>query len=373
MTRNCKLGPHHFRTSSLAIGALLAATAIAALVTVVPEWTRARYTQANTEKANEKNVLENISSAPPLPDVGRLSSPALIPSSDPGRFEFTRETGEAYTAVAAASSFESSFARGEEFLLPARPVGSETLRQNEAFASIHDSKQTSVDLADDVMPDTSPPVRAPMGPNIDIPLPHSRPIIHDQARNQSSRSNDASTVAGTRRTASLAVWLKQFFRFLDARDIPVLPPEADSQTAVYDIEEHVVYLPNGEELEAHSGLGKWLDDPQYVNLKGRGPTPPNIYRLALREQPFHGVQAIRLNPIGGSNMYRRRGMLAHSYMLGANGQSNGCISFQNYPKFLQTFLRGDINRLIVVAHLDRAPSRTAYDQVELTAARVDIR
>src|SRR6516165_6901291 len=40
---------------------------------------------------------------------------------------------------------------------------------------------------------------------------------------------------------------------------------------------------------------------------------------------FHGVRAIRLSPIDGSRMYGRAGILAHPYMLGANGQSNGCV------------------------------------------------
>jgi hypothetical protein len=37
----------------------------------------------------------------------------------------------------------------------------------------------------------------------------------------------------------------------------------------------------------------------------------------LREELFHGVHAIRLNPVGGGNMFGRDGMLAHTYMLGA--------------------------------------------------------
>ena len=159
----------------------------------------------------------------------------------------------------------------------AKSVGSDTLGQNEALASIRGSEQTSSDLADDVTPDASLPIQtASVEPNIDVPLPHSRPIIYNEIPNQSSRPNDASTAAGTRQTASSTsfAWLKKLFRFLH-RGTPVLPPGADSQTAVYDIEGQVVYLPNGEKLEAHSGLGKWLDDPQYVNVKSRGPTPPN--------------------------------------------------------------------------------------------------
>ena len=55
----------------------------------------------------------------------------------------------------------------------------------------------------------------------------------------------------------------------------------------------------------------------------------------LREELFHGVQAIRLNPVDDDKMFGRAGMLAHTYMLGPNGQSNGCVSFKDYRKFLQ--------------------------------------
>jgi len=134
-------------------------------------------------------------------------------------------------------------------------------------------------------------------------------------------------------------------------------PRADSHTAVYDIEAHTVYLPGGDRLEAHSGLGKRLDDPRYVSEKNRGPTPPNVYDLVLRGEPFHGVRAIRLNPIGEGNMFGRDGMLAHTYMLGPSGQSFGCVSFRDYHAFLQAFLEGEVNRLIVVPHLGATVSR----------------
>ena len=50
-------------------------------------------------------------------------------------------------------------------------------------------------------------------------------------------------------------------------------------------------------------------------------------------------------------MYGRAGMLAHPYMLGPDGQSNGCVSVQDYSRFLEAFLRGEIDRLIVVPKL----------------------
>jgi hypothetical protein len=136
---------------------------------------------------------------------------------------------------------------------------------------------------------------------------------------------------------------------------PDLPSGPDSHTAIYDIVAHTVYLPNGERLEAHSGLGGLLDDPRYIFEKGRGATPPNVYDLTLRHPLFHGVQAIRLNPVADAKMYGRGGILAHTYMLGPSGQSFGCVSFKNYAEFLHAFLRGEIDKLVVVPHLRTAP------------------
>jgi len=134
-----------------------------------------------------------------------------------------------------------------------------------------------------------------------------------------------------------------------------------SRTAVYDISAHIVYMPNGDRLEAHSGLGEYMDDVRSVNLKHYGPTPPNVYELRMREASFHGVQAIRLNPVDGSQMYGRDGILAHPFMLGPNGQSNGCVSFKDYDAFLKAFQRGEVTKMVVVERLDEAPTRTVAD------------
>jgi hypothetical protein len=126
----------------------------------------------------------------------------------------------------------------------------------------------------------------------------------------------------------------------------------DRWTAVYDISAHTVYLPNGTRLEAHSGLGDKLDDPRHVHVRMHGATPPHLYELSPREQLFHGVQALRLNPVGGGHIFGRAGLLAHTYMLGPNGDSNGCVSFRNYAAFLQAFQNGEVKRLAVVASLE---------------------
>jgi hypothetical protein len=125
----------------------------------------------------------------------------------------------------------------------------------------------------------------------------------------------------------------------------------DRNTAVYDISARTLYLPDGTKLEAHSGLGDALDNPRYVSERAVGPTPPHLYQLTLREGSFHGVQALRLNPIGEGGLYGRAGLLAHPFMLGPNGDSNGCVSVKDYEAFLKAYENGQINKLVVVAKL----------------------
>ena len=73
----------------------------------------------------------------------------------------------------------------------------------------------------------------------------------------------------------------------------ISPAEHDSRTAIYDIAARIVYMPNGRQLEAHSGLGSHMDDARYVNLKRQGPTPPNTYKLVMREEPFlHALTSV---------------------------------------------------------------------------------
>ena len=132
---------------------------------------------------------------------------------------------------------------------------------------------------------------------------------------------------------------------------PIARPSVgvDRWTAVYDISAHAVYLPDGTRLEAHSGLGDRLDDPRFVSERDRGATPPGVYELTLRESLFHGVQALRLTPLGDGDVFGRSGLLAHPYMLGPSGDSNGCVSFKDYDAFLRAFQNGQVKRLSVVA------------------------
>lgn len=130
-------------------------------------------------------------------------------------------------------------------------------------------------------------------------------------------------------------------------------PPYERDTAVYDITAKMVYLPDGTRLEAHSGLGANRDDPGSRRLRMRGVTPPHIYTLKPREALFHGVPALRLTPIGGeSAIYGRDGLLAHTYMLGPNGDSNGCVSFKDYYAFLDAYRNKGIRKLAVLERVE---------------------
>jgi hypothetical protein len=178
---------------------------------------------------------------------------------------------------------------------------------------------------------------------LSAPAPAQRTTFSAPERAETASASHPASAVQKHRNAQLAY------------NNPDLPSGPDSHTAIYDIVAHTVYLPDGERLEAHSGLGRLLDDPRYITEKGRGATPPNVYDLTLRHPLFHGVQALRLNPAGDAKMYGRDGILAHTYMLGPSGQSFGCVSFKNYAEFLHAFLRGEIDKLVVVPHLRTAP------------------
>jgi len=231
---------------------------------------------------------------------------------------------------------------------------------------------------------------------VEIPLPPSRPPVAQQtpAKQEIARAPmpaptpqppavpmeipaapaPAPAPSPAPATASASSSITDFLKRLTPRfayNNPDVHPTPDSHTAVYDIEAHTVYMPNGERLEAHSGLGNRIDDPRFVSERGKGATPPNIYDLTLRGESFHGVQAIRLNPVSDSKMYGRDGILAHPFMLGPDGQSNGCLSLKDYPAFLNAYLRGEITRLVVVEQLDDPPSaRTAADWFSDTLKKI---
>ena len=216
---------------------------------------------------------------------------------------------------------------------------------------------------------------APAGIPSGIPLPRSRPataalesrpgpalaqadnVARPEDRTLPQNPSDDRTLLqklsdllpGRIRLASLTPDSGLFRRGPD-----LAPLGYDNLTAVYDISAHAVYLPNGLSLEAHSGIGNLKDNPEHVSVPNAGATPPAVYELKPREKLFHGVQALRMIPAEGSTTNGRSGLLAHSYMLGPNGDSNGCVSIRDYDRFLKAFNDGEINRLVVVPSLSNA-------------------
>ena len=65
-----------------------------------------------------------------------------------------------------------------------------------------------------------------------------------------------------------------------------------------------------------------------------------------------GLSSSFMTPVGESDTLGRSGLLVHSYMLGPNGDSNGCVSIKEYDKFLQAFRNGMVKRLVVVPSLN---------------------
>jgi hypothetical protein len=273
--------------------------------------------------------------------------------------DWARWIDPASANVASTTSFDerfgpSSVRRSLAISYPSRPVVRPQRSDFESEFGHIESQLGGPSREQVVQPEPEQPA-----PTVEaaIPLPRSRPVL---ANLQSVRS-DPPTVSADNRTMfekladlvpmrfSLASLTPGDGLLSERKDLAALG--YDSQTAVYDISARTVYLPNGTKLEAHSGLGSLMDNPAHVDQRMVGATPPNIYDLKPREKLFHGVAALRMTPVGENEMHGRNGLLVHSYLLGPNGDSNGCVSIKDYDRFLQAYRNGEVKRLVVVPSL----------------------
>jgi hypothetical protein len=207
--------------------------------------------------------------------------------------------------------------------------------------------------------DTKPQAAAPA-----IPLPKSRPVEANLELPSAAPASTGSVAVASAQPDDRS-WFQKLSALLPSGGLKMasLGPDAggisrggpdltkfgyDKQTAVYDITAHVVYMPNGVKLEAHSGMGRLMDDPAHVSEKMLGATPPAVYNLKMREHIFHGVEALRMLPEDANATLGRTGLLTHPYMLGPNGDSNGCVSIKDYDYFLTAYKSGEVNRIVVV-------------------------
>jgi hypothetical protein len=297
-----------------------------------------------------KPALEDLASTPAIAAVDRATHLALAaPAPAVAAGEVTPAIGpmEKVVDVALADAASPQINDGGDFVAPipnARPVIATASLPDGASAEdpfnlvMADASSDGDDQGDSVpLPATRP--RGTAGNSRTIAEERfRRPSEHvlAYARADDGVSNDAPT-------------------FNNAISLP----GGHNRVAVYDISAGTVYLPSGEKLEAHSGLGGMLDNPRYVSQKNRGPTPPNTYALTLRESLFHGVQALRMTPVNSGNVYGRTGLLAHTYMLGRRGDSNGCVVFKDYRRFLAAYQRGEVTRMVVVPRLSGSSTRVA--------------
>lgn len=290
------------------------------------------------------------------------------PNPDLRRAAFVQPT--AFAKVETRPSFDTQtqkVAFNERFISRSDDIATGSLPPTDRF------EVTAADAMEIIsQPEAPPPPKAVVA---SIPLPAAKPAsLRERMKDSIARKE----IAVANRAATLTAGAKSVFERLfgkpesgptlayagsdggilagnttDKGEINLKPPFS-RDTAVYDITAKKVYLPDGTELEAHSGLGDKLDDPRFVDVRMRGATPPHVYDLTLRESLFHGVEALRLNPVGGEDaIHGRTGLLAHTYMLGPNGDSNGCVSFKDYNRFLRAYKNNEIKRLAVIASLDK--------------------
>ena len=156
-----------------------------------------------------------------------------------------------------------------------------------------------------------------------------------------ARHADLATPAAPAKTSIFSIFNPQ----------PTRPAGYDDHTAVYDITARALYLPDGTDRGAFRPR-RVHGRPQSRRRASARRDPPDLYDLQPRESLFHGIAAIRLVPVGGEEaVYGRAGLLAHPFMMGDNGDSNGCVSIKDYDAFLKAFQDGKVTRLAVVAKI----------------------
>lgn len=301
-------------------------------------------------------------------DSTSLVSAALPPASNSFDERFQPLSAGGPARIGALRALERSAVSALELKVRvARALLAQQLRRDDWRSTLADDEGGAADDDKSAADDVKPVQRA------DIPMPRSRPVQADLASQILSSQAYADTLPkGDNRSllqkfgdifpgkvtlASLTPDSGLFKRGPDLASLGYAP-----RTAVYDISAKAVYLPSGIALEAHSGMGGLMDDPEHVDQRMVGATPPATYELKPREKLFHGVRALRMTPTDGTSALGRVGLLTHPYMLGPRGDSNGCVSIRFYDRFLKAYDDGEINRLIVVPSLNgdvSASQRTA--------------
>lgn len=312
---------------------------------------------AQAQPEPPKTVPERVA----RPVLGALITPAGL-GTEPGRFERAPVAQLAWDPATTGALPPDAAAASTSLVLkdpPTSPITAALPPTRETAAATSAHPLPVARPSDLILP--APAVTAPASPRLVSPATPRRtrnaaaaqPAPSEDNRNFFQKLFNVGGQSGpTTALAYAAPQDEQVDRGRPFRLSPTAPaPEISSaRTAVYDINARILHMPNGDRLEAHSGLGDKMDDPRFVHVRMQGATPPHTYDLTEREALFHGHRAVRLHPVGGSGaIFGRAGLLVHPYLLGPRGDSNGCISVLDYQRFLQAFLRGEVKRIVVVA------------------------
>jgi hypothetical protein len=293
--------------------------------------------------------------------VSTLASAALPPGGDRANFAERFFLSSRMADSAALQPLKRYVMARAEPATTAREALASRWMPADFRASISDLDNSQIALPIIAAPTVTPATTTAGG----IPLPRSRPTAADQSAPTTTQAL-ALAAAPVNRPAERSLLQKLSDMVTPGRvtmaslntgaNLFGKGPDLslfgyDGATAVYDLKAHAVYLPNGTVFEAHSGMGNLRDDPDHVDVRMQGATPPAVYSLKPRERDFHGVAALRMAVADGTDINGRSGLLVHSFMLGPNGDSNGCISVKDYDRFLKAFNDGQFTHIAVVPSL----------------------
>lgn len=371
---NAHFLPTRVNTASADIQSMEAASKLKqALVT--REWAKRRQEAAAADKAERLAAIEPPQ--PHSPSDERFARALGTPDADrfgPGLGEPERAARVAL-ALSTPSNMELGFA-------DATPTPTSAVREVLVASLVLPNNEDDADAEEQVaLADTGEVIEgSDFAVPESVPLPAYRPRVEGGTKSETRRRAEAEPESDDEPVRKPVKRISQPAQPVLAYARPDNPSEsgglgqafrnlfsspggssarAGNGTAVYDINSATVTMPDGTKLEAHSGIGSMADNVRYVNQKMRGPTPPDTYKLSMRESLFHGVEAIRLTPVDGKVKHGRTGLLAHSYLLrGGRAESHGCVAFKDYKRFLAAFKQGKIKRLVVVGGGGSRPKAT---------------
>jgi len=175
------------------------------------------------------------------------AKPQMVASIEPPNASVDRLS----TGAISASSISGSFALAYAAPSSARETVESTLAEDAFGEVLAGSEEIDSGLPEDG------------------PLPSKRPKIPEKQqlakRSETENEKPAATEQAYAKPGNSIVEEDDKRPSLFGRKAQL--PGRGSRIAVYDISAGMVYMPNGEKLEAHSGRGNMRDNPRHVSVK----------------------------------------------------------------------------------------------------------